>query len=97
MKLETYHQGYDNKVVEIRQIGWIAARDEFNRANPPGQRWTGSADGLAYAQGEFQALSDYMGHRAIELIGIDGCNGCESCLSDEANAPKDRAKATGSA
>ena len=58
IKPAAYYAGYEAKAAEIAQLGWVAARDEFNRANPPGQKWTGSEEGLAYAQGEFDALAD---------------------------------------
>ena len=57
-KPAAYHAGYEAKAKEISEMGWEASRDAFNLANPPGQKWTGSADGLAYAQGEFAALAD---------------------------------------
>lgn len=64
-KPAAFYAGYESKVAEIAQMGWAAARDKFNLENPPGQKWTGSADGLAYAHGEFQALSDYIGYKAV--------------------------------
>lgn len=100
MKHEAFYRGYDAKVAEISRTGWTAARDEFNRVHPPGQKWTGSAAGLAYAHGEFQALSDHMGYRLVagelEACG-DGCKGCDFCRRNQDDAPADRAKATGSA
>ena len=62
-KPAAYHAGYEAKSSEIAALGWIAALVEFNRANPPGQALTGSAEGLAYAHGEFQALCDAMPRR----------------------------------
>lgn len=59
-KSPAFHDGYEMKSEEIAAIGWIAARDAFNTSNPPGQPWTGSAEGLAFAQGEYQALCDRM-------------------------------------
>lgn len=58
-----YSAGYEAKAKEIAELGWKAARDEFNRINPPGQKWAGSAEGLTYAQGEYQALCDRMDRR----------------------------------
>lgn len=73
-KPAAFYAGYESKVAEIHQIGWISARDKFNLEQPPGMKWSGSADGLAYAQGEFQALSDYIGYKAIaseiEVAGV---------------------------
>lgn len=57
-KTAPYFAGYEAMIEQIKAIGWDAARDAFNLANPPGQKWTGSHDGLAYANGEFQALAD---------------------------------------
>ena len=57
-KTSAYHAGYEAKALEIQGLGWIAARDEFNRVYPVGQKWTGSSEGLAYSHGEFEALSD---------------------------------------
>lgn len=62
-KTAAYFAGYEAKIEEINGMGWVAARDAFNIANPPGQPWTGSVDGLAYAQGEFEALNDKMDRR----------------------------------
>jgi hypothetical protein len=58
-----YRAGYEAKAKAIADCGWEAARDEFNRVNPPGQKWTGSTEGMAYAQGEYQALCDKMDRR----------------------------------
>lgn len=58
MKTIAYYAGYEAKAKEITEAGWIFARDKFNSENPPGQKWTGSADGFEYAKGEFQALCD---------------------------------------
>lgn len=63
IKTPAFLAGFDAKNVEIDAMGWAAARDAFNVANPPGQQWTGSAEGLAYAHGEFQALCDRMDRR----------------------------------
>ncbi len=63
-KPAAYFSGYEDKVEEINGMGWTAARDAFNVANPPGQPWTGSVDGLAYAQGEFAALHDNLNKQA---------------------------------
>ena len=58
IKPDAYYAGYEAKAKEIAEMGWEAARDAFNLANPPGQKWSGSTNGLAYAQGEFHALAD---------------------------------------
>jgi hypothetical protein len=58
MKSAAYYAGYDAKKEEIAAMGFDAARDKFNAENPVGQKWEGSAEGLQYANGEFQALSD---------------------------------------
>lgn len=58
-----YQTGYEAKSAEIAQVGWIAARDEFNRATHPGQAWTGGAEDLAYRQGEYAALCEKMDRR----------------------------------
>ena len=63
IKTHAYYAGYEAKSAEIAEAGWTVARDEFNRANPPGQPWTGSVDGLAYAKGEFDAICDKMDSR----------------------------------
>lgn len=57
-KTDAYYKGYDAKKEEIAAMGFEAARDKFNAENPVGQKWTGSAEGLQYAFGEFQALVD---------------------------------------
>ena len=53
---DAWHNGYNSKAEEIKQMGWIASRDKFNSENPPGQKWSGSYDGLCFATGEFAAL-----------------------------------------
>jgi hypothetical protein len=58
MKSAAYYAGYDAKKEEIAAMGFVAARDKFNEENPVGQKWSGSAEGLQYTQGEFQALCD---------------------------------------
>ena len=55
-----YSVGYEAERESVRSLGWTAARDEFNRQNPPGQRWSGTVSDLARAQGAFQALFDTM-------------------------------------
>lgn len=57
-KSEAFHKGLESKRVEIREMGFEAARDKFNLDNPAGQRWTGTADGLQFALGEFEALTE---------------------------------------
>lgn len=37
-KTEVWYKGYDAKMHEIEALGWVAARDEFNRVYPPGKR-----------------------------------------------------------
>ena len=59
-KTEVWYKGYDAKMHEIEALGWVAARDEFNRVYPPGKRMNHSPAGLQYAYGEFQALADKM-------------------------------------
>lgn len=53
---DAWHNGYNAKIEEIKEMGWIASRDKFNTENPPAQKWTGSSDGLCYSIGEFAAL-----------------------------------------
>ena len=53
---QAWQDGYEAKAQEIREMGFEAARNAFNLANPPGQKWTGSADGFQYACGEMEAL-----------------------------------------
>ena len=55
-KPASYYAGLDAKQQEISGMGFEAARDKFNADYPVGQKWAGSADGLAYSQGEFEAL-----------------------------------------
>ena len=55
---QAYHNGYEAKVLEINNMGWIAARDKLNLDYPPGQKYTGSQDGYLYLKGEMQALLD---------------------------------------
>ncbi|WP_186137938.1 hypothetical protein [Burkholderia gladioli] len=62
-KIPAYYAGYEAKAAAISEAGWIAARDEFNRVNPPGKAWAGTPDELAFAQGEYQALCDTMDRR----------------------------------
>lgn len=64
-KPAAFYAGYESKAAEIVEMGWTAARNKFNFDQPPGQKWTGRGEGLAYAHGEFQALSDYIGYKAI--------------------------------
>ncbi len=53
-----FSNGYESKLLEIRQMGWIAARDKFNLDNPVGE--TGqSLRGYYHASGELEALCDY--------------------------------------
>lgn len=61
----SFEAGHKAKSIEIESVGWAAARDEFNRVHPPGQPWTGSADGLSYAQGEYAALCESMDRRIV--------------------------------
>ena len=56
-KPDSYHAGYESKIVEINGMGWEAARNKFNSENPIGYS-PSSPDGQWFAHGEFQALSD---------------------------------------
>lgn len=53
---EAFIKGYDVKVMEIKSIGWSAARDSFNWANDNIKNV--SNIGYAYACGEMEALLD---------------------------------------
>lgn len=55
-KSAAYFAGVDAKNFEIKEMGFEAARDKFNLEYPVGQKWQGSADGLDYSKGEFDAL-----------------------------------------
>ena len=54
---QSYHDGYEAKIVEIDGMGWEAARDKLNLDYPIGEP-LGSEDAYEYAKGEMQALLD---------------------------------------
>lgn len=56
-KSEAFHKGLESKRVEIREMGFAAARDKFNQENPAGRKWQGTTEGLQFALGEFEALT----------------------------------------
>ena len=56
MRTEVFYKGYEAKTQEIKKMGWESARDKFNLEYPSGQKWTGTIQGLEYAQGEFEAI-----------------------------------------
>ena len=58
VKTEAYWKGYEAKMEEVTEIGFVKARDAFNIAHPPGQKWTGSQAGFQYSIGEADALYD---------------------------------------
>lgn len=55
--------GYYAKSREIRNHGWNAACEEFNRVYPPGQKFTGSPSGYQYMMGESEALVSKLDQR----------------------------------
>jgi len=57
-KSVAFHKGLESKRAEIREMGFEAARDKFNLDNPAGQKWSGTTDGLQFALGEFEALTN---------------------------------------
>lgn len=57
-KSEAFHRGLEAKRVEIREMGFDSSRDKFNLENPAGQKWSGTTEGLQFALGEFEALTE---------------------------------------
>lgn len=57
---QAFCNGYETKMVEIKEMGWEAAKDKFNMDFIPGKPWTGSTLGLEFAKGEFEALMDML-------------------------------------
>jgi len=53
-----FNAGYEAKLEEIREMGWIAARDKFNLDNPVGHVY-GSLASYYYASGEIEAFFDH--------------------------------------
>jgi hypothetical protein len=53
-----FHAGYEAKSLEIKEMGWEAARDKFNLDNPADYVY-GSLAGYYYASGEIEALVDF--------------------------------------
>ena len=56
-KTDAYQKGYDAKSTEVREMGWVAARDKFMLDVPPGVPIT-DAQAYFYARGENEALHD---------------------------------------
>ena len=55
-----FNSGYDSKVVEIKEMGWEAARNKLNAEVPPGQKVPMSSLGRWFFTGEADALMAYM-------------------------------------
>lgn len=55
-----FAKGRDAKNAEIREMGFVAARDKFNMDYPRGEKWSGSLPGYHYAKGELQSLLDHL-------------------------------------
>ena len=60
-----FDKGFADKMSEIREMGWKAAREKFNSDVPTGIPWDGSSEGLEYAKGEFRALLDTHPHLGV--------------------------------
>lgn len=56
-KPESYYAGYESKKIEIKGMGFDAARDKFNYENPIGFKPETYA-GYWFAYGEFDALCE---------------------------------------
>jgi len=56
---KVYLNGYEAMQESIADIGWHAARDEFNEAVPNGQSFL-TQEGYYFAKGGLQALVDTM-------------------------------------
>ena len=50
-----YAKGFEAKSLEIREIGFVAARDKFNAENPTNVKYSSLA-AYHYAKGELEAL-----------------------------------------
>lgn len=50
-----YHAGYEAKLIEIKGMGWVSARDKFNVDYPRDARQC-SMTAWHYAKGEIDAL-----------------------------------------
>ena len=50
-----FTRGFEAKRVEIEEMGFVTARDKFNRENPVGESY-GSLGAFYYASGEVEAL-----------------------------------------
>lgn len=55
---KAFDDGFSAKWAEIKEMGFSSARDKFNTDCPVGVKWTGSAEGLQYANGEMAALEE---------------------------------------
>lgn len=53
-----FDDGFNAKMLEIREMGFVAARNKFNLDCPVGVKWEGSPAGLEYCKGEMSALED---------------------------------------
>ena len=60
-KPKSFYDGYESKAVEIKTMGFEAARDKLNLDYPAGEKYKGSSEGFYFMQGEGQALSDNLG------------------------------------
>jgi len=60
-KPNSFFEGYDTKVAEIKSIGFEAARDKLNLDYPSGMKYKGSSESFYFMQGEAQALADNLG------------------------------------
>lgn len=57
-KPKSFYDGYESKAVEIKTMGFEAARDKLNLDYPAGKKYKGSSEGFYFMQGEAQALFD---------------------------------------
>ena len=55
---KAFDDGFQAKKEEIAEMGFAAARDKFNIDCPVGVKWSGSAEGLQYSNGEMAALEE---------------------------------------
>lgn len=53
---QAFYSGLEHKTREIKEMGFVAARDKLNVDYPLGQPWNGSEDGRHFMLGECEAL-----------------------------------------
>ena len=58
---KAFNKGFESKRDEIKEMGWVSARNKFNADYPPGKPLPEdmSAEGRAFAFGEYEAIDRY--------------------------------------